>query len=97
MNIGKAIKIVRRKRGVQQKDLADICLLSQTSISQIETGVKNPSQKTIERVCDALDIPECMLYMIALQEVDIAPSKRQTYRLLYPTMVSLILEVVNTI
>ena len=92
MDIGSAIKTVRKKRGIQQKDLADICDISQTSISQIENGLKNPSPRNLERLCVALGIPEPMIYIVALQETDIPRSKKEVYKMLHSPMVDLILE-----
>ena len=68
MNIGLAIKSIRKKLSITQYELAEKCDLSQTSLSQIETGVKRPSQRTITKVCMVLDIPESIIYIVAMQE-----------------------------
>jgi len=96
MDIGLAIKTVRKKLGIQQKDLAQSCNLSQTSISQIENSLKKPSPKNLERLCQALGIPEPMIYIIALQETDIPYNKKEAYKVLHSSMVDLILQLVNT-
>ena len=49
MNIGLAIKSIRKKLSITQYELAEKCDLSQTSLSQIETGVKRPDSQHIIR------------------------------------------------
>jgi transcriptional regulator with XRE-family HTH domain len=95
MNIGLAIKSIRKKLSITQYELAEKCDLSQTSLSQIETGVKRPSQRTISRVCTVLDIPESIIYIVAMQEVDVPASKKSVYDLVYPSIKSLALQMVN--
>lgn len=95
MNIGLAIKSIRKKLSITQYELAEKCDLSQTSLSQIETGVKRPSQRTISRVCMVLDIPESIIYIVAMQEVDVPASKKNIYDLVYPSIKSLALQMVS--
>lgn len=96
MNIGSAIKSIRKKMSITQYELAEKCDLSQTSLSQIETGVKRPSQRTISKVCTVLDIPESIIYIVAMQEVDVPPSKKSVYELVYPSIKSLALQMVSS-
>ncbi len=96
MNIGTAIKSIRKKLAITQYELAERCDLSQTSLSQIETGVKRPSQKTITKVCAVLDIPESIIYIVAMQEADVPPSKKGVYELVYPSIKSLALQMVSS-
>ncbi len=96
MNIGSAIKSIRKKLSITQYELAEKCDLSQTSLSQIETGIKRPSQRTIAKVCAVLDIPESIIYIVAMQESDVPPSKRGVYELVYPSIKSLALQMVSS-
>jgi transcriptional regulator with XRE-family HTH domain len=96
MNIGLAIKSIRKKLGIPQHELAEKCLISQSALSLIENGVKTPSQKTIAKVCQVLEIPEAIIYLVAMQETDVSESKRGVYKLVYPSLMSLALQIVNT-
>ncbi|MBX2905453.1 MAG: helix-turn-helix transcriptional regulator [Taibaiella sp.] len=96
MNIGSAIKSIRKKLAITQYELAEKCDLSQTSLSQIETGIKRPSQRTITKVCTVLDIPESIIYIVAMQETDVPASKRGVYELVYPSIKSLALQMVSS-
>ena len=95
MNIGLAIKTIRKRLAITQYELADKCELSQTSLSQIETGVKRPSQRTITKVCTVLDIPESVIYIVAMQETDVPTSKKGVYDIVYPSLKNLALQMVS--
>jgi transcriptional regulator with XRE-family HTH domain len=94
MDIGYALKSIRKQLSISQQDLADKCSISQTSISQIENGLKQPTRKTIEKICMVLDIPEAVVYIVAIEDNDVSPSKKEMYHLLYPSIKSLALGLV---
>ncbi len=86
MNIGSAIKQVRQHFGISQVELSERTGLSQTSISQIESGAKNPSKKTIDKICEAFDIPVAILYVMGMEDADVPVSRKKAYEQLYPAM-----------
>lgn len=86
MNIGNAIKKVRTQFGLSQVELSLKTGLSQTSISQIESGAKNPSKRSIKLICKALEIPEAILYVMGMEDIDVPDSKRVVFNKLYPAM-----------
>lgn len=95
MNIGLAIRSIRKNLGMAQWDLAERCSISQTSLSQVETGLKKPSYKTLTRVCGALDIPLSVIYLVAMEEGDVPANKKGIFQLVYPSMKSLAMQIVN--
>jgi len=95
MNLGVAIKSIRKKLNITQFDLAEKCNISQTSLSQIETGLKRPSSKTLKKICDVLDVPESVVYILAMQETDVPSSKASIYNMLFPSIKSLALQIVG--
>ncbi len=52
---GEAVRAIREKRGISQEDLGFDAELDRTYISGIERGVRNPTLKTIQRLCRALE------------------------------------------
>ena len=58
----KQVKKYRFKRGFTQKQLADICGISYTTLKDIENGKRYPRESTIDRIADALDV-ECWILM----------------------------------
>ena len=55
-NAGKRIKALRRKRGLSQKQLAEISGIAQSSISHIETGDRSPTLRTVEKIAMGLEV-----------------------------------------
>ena len=56
MGIGERIKMVRVEKGMTQKQLGDLCGMADSAIRRYESGRGNPTQKTLQRIADALDI-----------------------------------------
>jgi len=82
MNIGQAIKKLRQKNGMTQAQLAERCGVSQNSICSLETGKAYPPKATVEKLCQAFDIPQSFLLMASIEEKDIPEEKRVLYRAL---------------
>jgi transcriptional regulator with XRE-family HTH domain len=86
MNIGLAIKTIRTDKLLTQTSLSKITAISQTSLSQIEKGVKRPSQKNFTKICKALDVPETVVYFYGIEESDVPEKKKREYSIVYPVM-----------
>ena len=86
MNIGNAIRQVRQHFGVSQVEMSDRTGISQTSISQIESGTKNPSKRTIQKICEAFEIPEAVLYVMGMEDSDVPDTRKGAFKELYPAM-----------
>lgn len=52
--LGNRIKQLRKKQGLSQEELAAKAKLDLTSVSEIESGLRNPSLKTINKLSLAL-------------------------------------------
>ena len=53
----KAIKIIRKYRGMTQQDLASATDLSRPYLTEIETGRKDGSIRTLKNIAKALSVP----------------------------------------
>lgn len=95
MNIGKAIKELRISKGLSQIELANGCKLTQTSVSQIETGNKRPNPGTMEKICAFFNVPELVIYLLATEESDIPESKRFVYQTLFPNIKNILVDLFN--
>ncbi|GAB4020620.1 helix-turn-helix transcriptional regulator [Spirosoma migulaei] len=60
--IGDAIKRYRTNMGMPQKELAELCGITPTYLSQIEKGKKKPSYSLLEKICKHLKIEQRDLY-----------------------------------
>jgi len=54
--IGKRVKLLRKKAGLTQEKLSLKTGLSQTYLSGIENGTRNPSVKTLDKIARALHV-----------------------------------------
>ncbi len=82
MDIGQAIKTLRQKQGMTQAQLAEKCGISHNAVCSLETGKSYPPRATVERLCQAFDIPSSYLLISAVEEEDFPEEKRVLYRLL---------------
>ena len=57
MTVGERIRFLRMERGLTQKQLGDSCGLADSAIRRYESNRGNPTQKTLQRIADALDVP----------------------------------------
>jgi len=43
-----------------------------------------------------MEIPEMLIYIMAMQEEDVPEAKRDVYRIIYPTIVTLSLQMISS-
>lgn len=54
--IGKRIKALREERGISQRDLANLCQISKSSIDAYETERRNPKREALEAIADVFNV-----------------------------------------
>lgn len=84
MEIGISIRLIRKNSNKSQKEFAKEIGITQTYISQIENGKKQPSLDVLYKVSALSNIPLPIVLWYSLEEKDIKPEKRECYRLLKP-------------
>lgn len=82
MNIGQAIVTIRKARRMTQKELARRCGMSQNQISALEKNYSYPPMGTLEKLQEALDVPQSYLLLYAIEDCDIPEDKLETARYL---------------
>ena len=82
MNIGNAIKTLRKRKKITQKQLAELSGISTNALCSIETGQSYPSMTTINKICSSLNVPESYLLLFSITEDDIPEGKKILYRTL---------------
>ena len=87
MNLGKTISEIRKQKRIKQKVLAERCKLSVPALCKIEKGKSLPSLKTFETLAEGLDVSQGYLIMMALEEEDIKPEKRQLFQMMKAIMI----------
>jgi transcriptional regulator with XRE-family HTH domain len=82
MNIGEALKLIRTINGLTQAELADELDLSNTYISELERGNRDPSLSVIKRYADFFEIPVSSIMLFAEEMEGGGKSKRVVSNLL---------------
>ena len=55
--VGARIRTLRKEQHLSQEELAAKAHVDLTSISEIESGLRNPSLKTLHKIAQALRVP----------------------------------------
>jgi transcriptional regulator with XRE-family HTH domain len=64
--LGLAVRELRKRNGLSQEELALASGLHPTYLSGIERGLRNPTWRSLGRICEALKVP--MSELAALSE-----------------------------
>lgn len=66
------LKSIRIKKGLTQKQVADLLEVTQTMYHKWETGIRNPKDSTLEKIANALDVP--VDYLTGkIYQIDLSP------------------------
>ena len=65
MHLPKTLKHIRTFNKLTQVELSEKLSISRSYISQIEKGVKNPTNETLQKYSEAFDIPLSVIYLFA--------------------------------
>lgn len=57
MSTGEKIKKIRLKKGITQKQLAELLNTSQQNLAQYESGKRKPKIETLRKIAHALNVP----------------------------------------
>lgn len=79
MDIGDAVRAIRKERGMTQKKLAERSGLSANALCSIEKNVSFPSKETVKRICEALDIPVSYLLFFSISDEDVPADKLKIF------------------
>jgi transcriptional regulator with XRE-family HTH domain len=92
MNYGKGLKIVRSLAGLQQRELARIAGIDPSHISLIESGKRQPSLGTLEKLTLALGIPHHLLVLISADSKELATTDPKALERAVQSLVKLVVQ-----
>lgn len=92
MDLGNIIKNIRKQKGQTQAEFASLCGITQTYLSQIEGNLKEPNLSTLKAISEKLDMPLPILFFLSLTEDDVQPNKRKAFKIVGPSVKSLVNE-----
>lgn len=82
MDLGNAIKSLRKEMKISRKDLAARSSISITALYNIENNLSFPSKDTINGICSALGVPVSYLMFYSLTEEDVPEDKREFFKVI---------------
>lgn len=68
MTTGELIRAARKKAGLTQKQLGDLCGIAEPTIRRYELGKLNPKRETLQKISKPLDVPWYELYSDSTEE-----------------------------
>ncbi len=82
MDLGNAIKSIRKELKISRKELASRSGISVTALYNIENNLSFPSKDTINGICSALGVPVSYLMFYSLTEEDVPEEKREFFKVI---------------
>lgn len=70
LSTGERIKILRTRKGLKQKELAELCGMSESQIGQYENGIRNPKYQTLEKIANALEVDVAIISWFPIRSID---------------------------
>jgi transcriptional regulator with XRE-family HTH domain len=92
MNLGLAIKNIRKQKGFKQNSFAELCNITQSYLSQIESNAKDANLSTLKIISNKLGIPLPVLFFLSMDNNDVPIHKQHAFMLVAPSIKSLINE-----
>ena len=90
MKLGAAIKELRRKTGLRQKELAQHVGLSQSYLSQIENDHKDPNLSTLRRIAEEVGVSLPILFFLSMDSGDVRSDRKEAFDQIFPRFKSVI-------
>lgn len=72
------LKTIRTSKGLSQAKLSELADLSASIVSDIETGRRNPTLTTIEKIAIALDVPVQQLFYDTQESLPLSAIESRT-------------------
>lgn len=90
MQLGSAVKELRRRAELRQEELARNVGITQSYLSQIENDRKDPNLSTLRRIAQELRVSVPILFFLSMDEEDIRPDRKEAFGRIFPKFKTLI-------
>jgi transcriptional regulator with XRE-family HTH domain len=92
MSLGHVLKLIRTKKGFNQKQMADMLGISQNYLSLIESEKKQPSSDRIAEMAKCLNIStDTLVFAASDVPEELNPKDRKDFQCLQNNIISLLL------
>lgn len=90
MDLGLAIKSIRKQKGLKQNQFAELCDITPSYLSQIENNNKEPNLSILKIISNKLGTPLPILFFLSLDNDDVKPEKKEAFKMIAPSIKSLV-------
>ncbi len=90
MDFGRALCVGRAVRRLTQKELAERASLDPSFVSMIEANRRQPTDETIDRIAQALDLPVHVLKLLGAEEDDLRGTSVEKARVMADQLLDLL-------
>ena len=84
MQLGKAIKRLRRRSNLRQEELAHRVDITQSYLSQLENDRKEPNLSTLRHIGKELGVSLPILFFLSMEGADVRPDRREAFERIFP-------------
>jgi len=92
MELGNSIREIRKSSGLSQRSLAAKAGVAVGTIVSIEKHGVVPSRQVMNRIATGLGVSKEYILWYGIEERDVAPEKREAFKMLKPAMDALFSE-----
>lgn len=92
MDYSKAVRMARSIANISQQELAERASLNRSYISLIESGDRNATTETLEKIAGAMEIPTHLFTLLAVEESDKAAIGKEQIQSLGIALAELLLD-----
>lgn len=86
MDLGKAIKEIRRARDISQARFAISIGVTQGHLSKVESGSTPPSIELLKMVSLMTNTPLAVLFWFTLTDEDVKSDRKEVYKIIKPAI-----------
>lgn len=79
MDIGKALKYIRKERNLKAKEVSQITGMNPNTISMMESNKTVPSKSTLATIADLYKTDIARIYLMAIEPEDIPEKNRHLW------------------
>jgi transcriptional regulator with XRE-family HTH domain len=92
MDYSKAVRMARSIANISQQELAERTSLNRSYISLIESGDRNATTETLEKIASAIEIPAHLFTLLAVEDSDKASIGKEQIQSLGIALAKLLLD-----
>ncbi|MFZ4500383.1 MAG: helix-turn-helix domain-containing protein [Minisyncoccia bacterium] len=91
--IGLLIALIRKNSGIKQGDFAKSLEITQPYLSQVEKGIKEPSNTLLQKISEKLEVPAAFIHLLSIEKEEVREDRRMAWEMLTPVIKQLCISI----